>query len=261
MFAYLLAQTGAAPAQPAPAPPAQPAPLQGETNVFEIVCGVFSRADALAHPDDFVPHLQSMSVVWAVLFLTAGMTCLLNGYKFYKPVTILLAAAIGAFAGYALGQRIQAEAYIVAACFGALLAVACFPLMKYAVAVMGGLSGAFIGANAWTAIMQLTADPGQPPPAAAEHYWIGALIGLIIFGMLAFILFKLSIVVFTSVSGSTLGVMGGLALLLQVPEWQNSVRDGLSSHAVILPLLVGVPAIIGLILQEAKPDNAESGGE
>ena len=64
--------------------------------MFEIVTNVFSRADTLAHPDQFVPHLQSMSVVWAVIFLTVGFVCLLNGYKFYKPLTIVLAAAVGA---------------------------------------------------------------------------------------------------------------------------------------------------------------------
>jgi hypothetical protein len=226
-----------------------------QTNVFEIVTGVFSRADTLAHPDQFVPHLQSMSVVWAVVFLTCGFVCLLNGYKFYKPVTVVLAAAVGAFAGYAIGQKIHAEEYIVAACFGALLGVACMPLMKYAVALMGGLSGAFIGANAWSAIIRLAMDPGQPLPPAAERYWIGALIGLIVFGMLAFIVFKLSIVLFTSVSGSTLAVMGGMALLLQVPEWQPAVLNSLSSHAIVLPLLVMVPAIIGLILQAGHKEE------
>lgn len=230
-----------------------------ETNVFEIITGVFSRADTLAHPREFVPHLQSMSIVWAVIFLTIGMVCLLNGYKFYRPVTVVLAAAVGAFSGYALGQKINAEEYIVAACFGALLGVGCMPLMKYAVAAMGGLTGAFVGANAWSAIVHLTAKQAQGPPPAADHYWVGALVGLIIFGMLAFILFKLSIVVFTSVSGSTLSVIGGMALLLQVPEWQNSVQDSLSSHAIVLPLLVMVPAIIGLILQESQKETVEAG--
>lgn len=220
-------------------------------NIFDVVTGVFSRADTLAHPDELLQHLESLSMVWAVVFLSAGLVCMLNGYKFYKPVTVLLAMAVGAFTGYALGMKINAQEYIIAGCLGALTAVACLPLMKYAIAVMGGLAGSFIGANAWTSVAAMMGEAGQPHNAV-EHHWVGALIGLIVFGMLSFILFKASIVVFTSISGSTLAVMGGMALLLQVPEWRDSVSKGLSSHAIVLPLLVAVPALIGFILQESQ---------
>ena len=44
---------------------------------------------------------------------------------------------------------------------------------------------------------------------------------MIVCGMLAFILFKLTVVLFTSGSGSTLAVLGFLALILQFKPWQN----------------------------------------
>jgi len=228
---------------------------KSEENLLQVITSVFSRPDALAHPDQLMPHLQSMSVVWAIVFLTAGLVCILNGYKFYKPVTVVLALLIGASVGWALGQKIQAESYITAGCLGALLAAASLPLMKYAVAIMGGLSGSFIGANAWTAVGRLMAESANKPNTSPDTCWIGALIGLVVFGMLAFILFKLSVVLFTSVSGSTLAVMGAMALLLQVPQWQGTVTKSMSSHTVVLPMLVLVPALIGLILQESKPDS------
>lgn len=227
---------------------------KAEENLLQVITSVFSRPDTLAHPDKLMPHLQSMSVIWAVVFLTAGLVCILNGYKFYKPVTFILALLIGASVGWALGQRIQAESYITAGCLGALMAAACLPLMKYAVSIMGGLSGSFIGANAWTSVGKLIAESGNKVNNSAETCWIGALIGLVVFGMLAFILFKLSIVLFTSISGSTLAVFGAMALLLQVPQWQTTVTKSMTSHTIVLPLLVLVPAIIGLILQESKPD-------
>lgn len=248
--------------------PAAPAP-SSTTNVLHIITGIFSRPDALAHPDTLTDNLKSMSAVWAIVFLAAGLMCIINGYKFYKPVTVLLALVIGASAGHALGHQIKAEESVIAGCIGALLAATCMPLMKYAVAVMGGLSGAFIGANAWTAIAKMAAKSAAAGNAAAtagaatsggaaDHYWVGALIGLILFGMLAFIMFKLSIVMFTSVSGSTLAVLGAMALLLQVPEWQPTVTRSLSSHTIVTPMLVLVPAMIGLILQQARPDKPEA---
>lgn len=195
--------------------------------------------------------LQPMSVIWATVFLVAGLTTLLNGYKYYRFVTVVLAMVIGSIVGYYLGDKIDA-AYIVAGCASLLVAVTCFPLMKYAVAVVGGLAGAFVGANAWVAIARLMFD-GPQADTFAKNAWVGALIGLIVLGMLAFVLFKLTIILFTSVSGSTLAVIGGLALLLQmVPNWRTPIVDSIAVHPIIVPLLILVPAVIGLLVQETE---------
>ena len=226
-----------------------PSPPKTGGNVFEIMTNVFSRADTLAHPQDLATNLQAMSVVWAVVFLTAGLVCLLSGYRFYRTVVVVLAFAIGGLAGYYLGKKIDA-AYVVAGCLAVLLAVGVFPLMKYAVAIMGGLVGAFMGANSWSAIALMLQTDNKPNPAV-DNYWIGALLGLLVCGMLAFILFNLSVVVFTSVSGSTVAVLGALALLLQFQPWRQSISEGISTNAMIVPILVLVPAVIGFILQES----------
>ena len=234
---------------------AQPAtnPL---TNLFDTVVGLFSRPDTLAQPEALVEHLGALSVVWAVVFIIVGATCLLNGYKFYKIVTIGIALFIGAFAGYWIGQKIQAP-FVVAGCLGLLLAVAAFPLMKFAVAIFGGLAGAFVGANLWAGAAHALNKAGHTQ-IPADAYWIGALVGLLICGMLAFVLYKLSIVMFTSVSGATIAVMGGIALLLSFEPWHDSVAKGLTASQLVVPLLVFVPAIIGLILQETITGDPSS---
>jgi hypothetical protein len=234
------------------------------TNLFEVITNLFSRGDMLAHPQDMVPQLEALGIVWGIIFVIAGLLCLFNGFRYYKTVVIVMALAIGLFAGYGVGQHLDAAGsratdapYIIGGCCGVLLAAICLPLMKYAVAVMGGLIGAFVGANAWSAIALQAANGNAAP--AANHYWVGALVGLLLVGMLAFILFKLSVVLFTSVSGSTLAVLGAVALLLEVPQWRGTITDSIQSHALIVPLLVLVPALIGLILQEASPKAAEEG--
>ncbi|MBI1336816.1 MAG: hypothetical protein GC164_07630 [Phycisphaera sp.] len=241
---------------------AQASENSADRTLFEPVLSIFTKPDTLAHPRELLDALQTMGVVWATIFFIAGLVCLLNGYKFYKPVVVTLALLIGIFAGYALSSRMQAPAYIVSACLGLLMAVVCFPLMKYAVAVLGGLTGAFIGANVWTAMVSVVykGDAGRIQEAAQLNF-IGALVGLMLCGMLAFILFKFAVVIFTSMSGSTVAVLGGLALLLQVPGIGTSVTDTLSGHAVVIPLLVVVPALIGLILQHAAPDKPGGGAK
>ncbi|MFA9478179.1 hypothetical protein ACERK3_07705 [Phycisphaerales bacterium AB-hyl4] len=227
-------------------------------HLFQTIIGMFSRADTLAQPTELVAHLQTLGAIWAVIFLVAGMVCLLRGYQFYKPVTILLALLVGMVAGYALGLRIEAP-YIVAGCLGLLLAVCALPLMKYAVALFGGLAGAFIGANLWTGLAAAF-NQGAGMTLPSEAYWIGALVGLIVCGMLAFVLYNLSIVLFTSVSGATIAVLGAIALLLSFEGVRGPVADGLTASQLIVPMLVVVPAVMGLIIQETWGGAAKAEG-
>ena len=228
-------------------------------NLFSSVIGMFSSGAPLAQPDVLVQQLKALSVVWAVVFVIVGVLCLFNGYKFYRTTTIALALAMGLFAGYWLGEKIQAP-FIVGGCLGLLLAVTAFPLMKYAVAVFGGLAGAFVGANLWAGFAHAL-NKGAQMQIPVDAYWVGALIGLITCGMLAFILFKLSIVLFTSVSGSLIAVLGILALLLSIESWSERVSEGLTANQLVIPLLVFVPAVIGLIMQEFWTYGKDRGAE
>ncbi len=222
-------------------------PPATDENTVAVVPRLFERIDALAHPDQLVPLLEQVGWVVASIFIVVGVLCLLQGYKLYKWVVILAALVVGVAVGYRLGQHIQAEA-IAAGCVGVLLAVVAWPAMKYAVAVCGGLAGAFLGANAWTAFAHHLAANGNAS-LPADEYWAGALIGLVLFGLLSFILFELSVVVFTSVSGALLAMMGIVALLLQVPAWRTSIGGAIEANPLVMPLLVVVPAAVGLVLQ------------
>ncbi|WP_428389710.1 hypothetical protein [Mucisphaera sp.] len=219
-------------------------------NLFETVLAVFSRGDTLARPEELIANLQALSVVWAIMFIVLGITCLMNGFKFYKVMTIGLALLLGMFFGYWVGAFVEAP-YIVAGCLGLIAAVLAGPMMKYAVALFGGLAGAFLGANLWSG---LTLAINQANGAALpEAHWVGALIGLLVFGMLAFIVFDMSVMVFTAVAGATFAVIGGLALIMSFEPWRETVSNTLIESSVTVPLLVTVPALVGLIMQFNAP--------
>ncbi len=244
-----------------PGNPAGHTVVKETRHLFDTVTSIFSRGDALATPDHLLPALQQLGIVWAAIFIIVGVLCMINGYRWYKLATVLTAMLLGMFAGYALGVQIKAP-FIVAGCVGALLAVVAFPLMKYMVAALGGLAGAFAGANLWagvSAAVNQVASEGGPARQlmSPDAFWAGAFVGLVLCGMLAFVLWKLSIVLFTSVSGSTIAVIGAIALLLSVDGWNAAVVEGLSANRVIVPLLVFVPAAIGLIWQQVYGGDAE----
>lgn len=208
---------------------------------------IFNRFDALAHPDQLVDMLSQLSWVVAAILVAIGLVSILQGYKLYKWIVLLVAAGLGVVVGRQLGAKID-NAVVVAGALGVLLAVVAWPFMKFAVAACGGLAGAFIGANCWTAIAsQVNSSGAMSLPSDA--YWAGALMGLILFGMLSFILFEVSVVVFTSFSGSVLAVLGVVALLLQIESMQQAVANSLKANPLVMPLLVIVPAVVGLVIQ------------
>ena len=237
---------------------AEPSTLESVRGLFDSVTTIFSSGDALANTDTLLRGLSGLGYVWATIFLVVGLLTLFNGYRWYRIATVITALLLGLFAGYALGEHIEAP-FIIAGCMGALLFVVAFPLMKYVVAALGGLAGGFIGANLWSAAVLTIQKLNPSSQLDASDYWVGALIGLMVCGMLAFVVWKLSIVVYTSVSGSTLAVIGGIGLLLAIDPLRGPVAEALSRSRMVVPLLVLVPAAIGLILQESRREPAADG--
>ena len=251
---------------------AQPIDLWGQAHLFfQTIVEIFtvSKGAPLAHPGELIGKLGQLGEIWALAFVIMGMVCLLNGYKFHKIVTVSLLVILGAVLGYWMGLEIKGPPFVVAAMVSILLGVLAFPLMKYAIAVLGGLSGAFIGANLWVAVARFVNPPVQGPDAAAttasttnetllqagahmpvDAFWIGALIGLMVCGIGAFLLSKIAIHLFTTVSGSTIAVFGVIALLLSIDTFRETVTTELTRSPLIIPILVFVPAAVGFLMQE-----------
>jgi hypothetical protein len=194
-----------------------------------------------------------MHIVWASVLVVVGALCVLNGYRWHKYVIVICAFLGGLALGHLLSQQ-MGQSKIVMAAIGLLCAVIATPMLRIAVAIFGGLTGAFIGANAWTAFS-----------TSPDAHLAGAAMGFIALGMLAFIMYRLVIVLFTSIGGAAMVVLGGVTLLLHVPGWETAIRDSLANHQLLLPLLVSVAAVTGLVLQHSemqshgKDQEAESG--
>lgn len=197
------------------------------------------QLDILNHPDSLAEVLTQINLVWAVIFIIVGAMCILNGYRWHKGIIILLAALAGIWAGITLGAHVG-SVHIAAACFSILFAIVAWPLLRYAVSLFGGLAGAFAGANIWTAA-------GLDP----QFHYMGAIIGLIIVGMLAFMAFRAVVVVLTSVGGASMLTFGLLAAMLYIQGWHEGIISGLQSRPLIVPVIVASAAIIGAVIQYA----------
>ncbi len=218
---------------------AQKAPA-GHRSPMEVMDGAVARLDILNHPDELLNALSNVHIVWSSVIAVIGTLCVLNGYKWHKYVVVACAFLLGLALGHLLSKQ-MGNSPIVMGAVGLLFAVIATPMLRFAVAIFGGLTGSFIGANVWTAVSD-----------SPDAHIAGAAMGFIAVGMLAFIMFRVVIVLFTSIGGAAMGVMGLVALLLHVPGWQESIKNALNDHDLLLPLLVGVAAVTGLVIQHTQ---------
>lgn len=212
-----------------------------DLSTYQTLRQAFLRMDVLHRPDELLDTLSSMPLIGASVVVVVGILCVLNGYRWHRWVIMVLAFMCGLGIGQLLSTQIGKSA-IVAVALGLLFAIIATPMLKVAVAIFGGLTGAFIGANAWTAIQV----------SAADMQWAGALMGFILLALLSLILFRLVIVLFTSVGGAAMVLFGSITLLMHVPSWEPAVRASFTNNQLLLPLLLVVAAVGGFVVQQSR---------
>jgi hypothetical protein len=189
---------------------------------------------------DLLQWCHDMSPAAATVLIIGGIIFLLFGWQIFKALVTLNAALLGAYIGSRFGQVVGSS--LAGALVGAFfIAALTWPVMKYAVAVMGGIFGALLGASAWRAA---GLEPGL--------CWAGALIGLITFGLLSFIIFKGSVMMYTSLQGSVMLIFGILGLIYKYQDLAPRVTENMTVQPFLLPLAIFIPAFLGLIYQQTQ---------
>lgn len=191
--------------------------------------------------DSLWGQVTALSWLQAIIAISFGVVYLLYGWRIFKVLVIICFGLIGLFAGINIGTRFNSEVLggIIGICVLGGLSV---PLMRWAVSILGAVSGGILTSGVWYAV-------GLP-----ERYMpAGALIGIVAGGMISFIVFRIAVMLFTSLGGGTLIIMGVLSLLYRYESTQNppteTMRTMLYSHHWFLPLLLLAPTIIGIIAQ------------
>ncbi|MEE9128872.1 MAG: hypothetical protein V3T84_02560 [Phycisphaerales bacterium] len=213
---------------------------QADASPLQVANETVSRLDILNHPQELLTALSNLHVVWASIFVVVGALCILNGYRWHKKVVIVCAFLGGLGLGHLLSKQ-MGNSRIVMGTLGLLCAIVAAPLLRFAVAIFGALTGAFIGANVWTAFSE-----------SPDAHLAGAAMGSIALGLASFIMFRLVVVMFTSIGGAAMAVFGGITLLLHVPAWSASVQTSLTANQLLLPLIVTVAAVTGFVFQHSR---------
>ena len=193
---------------------------------------------------DLLYWCQHMGPGLAAILIAVGIVYLLFGFNLFRVLMMLNAAALGAAIGFGIGQRTEIGFALMVLC-GFVAAAITWPLMKWAVAVMGGIAGALLGASLWQTF-------GLDPSFA----WSGALTGVVLFGLLSFIIFRGSVTMYMSLQGAAMLIFGILGLIFKYDQIAPKVAHTMTLRPFLLPMAVIIPAIIGMLYQQANATPA-----
>lgn len=186
---------------------------------------------------DLLQWCRDLNPGAATLLVAGGIVYLMFGLYLFKWLVTLNSALVGAYLGSLIGRT--GDAAVAGAFMGGFAcAAATWPLMKYAVTIMGGLFGALIGVSLWR-------STGLDP----NYAWSGGLTGLVFFGMMSFLVFRVSVMTYTSIQGAAMLIFGILSLIYQSPDMAGRLTDAVTFKPFILPAAVFIPTIAGMFYQ------------
>ena len=119
-----------------------------------------------------------------------------------------------------------------------LLAVMSVPLMRWAVCILGAVAGAILTSGIWYAA-----------GLNEQYIWAGGMVGLVGGGMISFIVFRVAVILFASMWGSGLMIVGTLALLYLYQGTSAQVETIVFTKKWFLPTMLTVTTVVGIILQ------------
>ncbi|MHC4809053.1 MAG: hypothetical protein ACYTEV_01645 [Planctomycetota bacterium] len=220
--------------------------------------GSINYLDILHEPGPVLEELSAMSFLWPTVMAVLGLLCILNGYRWHRPIVALIAFLGGIGIGRQLADGMESPV-LLALSVGLLFAIVATPMLRVTVAVLAGATGAFIGGNVYRGLAEV---PGIGLSLSTTDAWVGALVGFVAVAMLSLLLFRFVIVMFTSVGGAGMLVFGLVAMLMHVEDWREPVTrsliapvtrpDGQVVANLMLPMITLLAAVGGYIVQHSR---------
>ncbi len=206
---------------------------QAETTVIE---------DVQVVPLDAIwTQITALTWLQAVIAVSFGIVYLLYGWRIFRILVIICFGLFGMYLGIKFGAKTGSEIW------GGVLGLAIFagvsaPLMKWCVSILGGAAGGLLTGGVWYACN-----------LPQVYLWAGAAVGFVAGGMMSFIVLKVSVMLFTSLGGSLITVVGMLQLLnlyegtkLEPTQW---IHDCVYNYNWFLPVVLIIPTMIGMFAQ------------
>jgi hypothetical protein len=209
----------------------------------------------LVHPDylpkygDALHWCHNMDPGSAAMLLVLGAVFLLFGYTIYRALIALTAAILGAYLGFGLCQRMANMSLIGLSVGAVVFGAVAWVWTNWIAAVIGAIIGGLLGSAIW-----------QMAGLSPAFAWSGALTGAVFLGMLCFVLFRISVIIYTSLQGAVMLSFGILGMAYKYETAGSFVDQRLSAWPMSLPALILVLMLCGIGYQYAKAPAGKSGG-
>lgn len=193
---------------------------------------------------------QNMDSVTGAVLVVAGYIFLFHGFKYHRMLIGLTGATLGAYLFGGVALKMGLPIWI-----GLLLGVMLIGAISYyytssAAAGLGAVCGAMLGASVWMMFPNL--DP--------RYAWSGALTGAVTLGLLCFLIFRMSMIVFTSMQGAVMLPLGVLGMAYDYKALQKSLDGSFHSLPYILPAIIIGLMVVGCGYQYMKAPGGGGGG-
>jgi hypothetical protein len=184
-------------------------------------------------------RVSTLGVVEALTFISFGIVCLFYGWRIFKILVTICFGLLGMLVGiWANEQLIGGNVIWLAMICIAFFAMLSAPLMRWGVSILGSVSGGILTAGATLAL-------GLHDQ---RMLLAGGLVGLVAGGMISFIVFKVAVILFTSLGGSSLIVVGFLSVLHRNVD-PGKLEAMASTYRWFLPVMLLIPMAVGVVMQ------------
>ncbi|MGC8624607.1 MAG: hypothetical protein ACP5VQ_05020 [Phycisphaerae bacterium] len=186
--------------------------------------------------------LQSWSQLlwlWDLALLLLGFVFLFTARRTYRTLIMANCAALGWYLAMFLAHW-SWIAGAVAALIGTVLGVLLVPMMRIALFILGAIAGGAVGVALWHVYKQ-----------SPDYRWVPAMLGVIVLGIAGLYIFDIMAVLFCTLEGSILIVIGATGLILRygTANLRHAYAVKISSHPInLLAVIIGITCI-GLLVQ------------
>lgn len=208
--------------------------------------------DVQVVPVDWIwGQIESLSWFHAIAAISFGVVYLLYGWRIFKVLAVICFSMIGLFVGIYLGEKVDNPVWggIIGL---AMLGFVSIPMMKWAICILGAIAGGTLTGALWYAF-----------ELPQMYLWAGAAVGLVAGGMISFIVFKIAVMLFTSMGGSATMMAGFLSLLHQYqlldnPDAESTpIQNMIYNHHWFLAVVIILPTMIGVYTQNKLIKEAD----
>lgn len=189
--------------------------------------------------DLFWEHIKSIGLIEALAFISFGVVCLFYGWRVFRILVTISFGLLGIIVGLKINEMlVSGNGIWLGVIFMALFALLSVPLMRWGVCLLGAAAGGIITGGIWFALT-----------LPEQYIWAGALVGLIAGGMISFIIFKAAVMLFTSLGGSSLMVVGILAIMYHYLGTEQKLQELVLGQKWFLPVVLLAPMAAGIFAQ------------